>query len=145
MEADLKAVDRAVTPWVVMLGHKGWYLDSVDYSYFDSLAHEYGIDLTLVVCVGPLYPRPAPLPAHVPQVHDQNHLLPTASQGHVHDYERYFPVYGDYVDIQKDKSVYVNPSAMTTIVTGAGGNREMVGQVEFTSSLSDPHHTHFTL
>jgi hypothetical protein len=47
--------------------------------------------------------------------------------GHVHAYERLYPIYQGKVDfesISKDKSVYTNPKFPVHIVCGAGGNRE---------------------
>jgi len=47
--------------------------------------------------------------------------------GHVHAYERLYPIYKGQVDLEsisKDKSVYANPKFPVHIVCGAGGNRE---------------------
>jgi hypothetical protein len=47
--------------------------------------------------------------------------------GHVHDYERYYPVYDHEVQInpQDPPGVYTNPRASVHFTTGAGGNPEM--------------------
>jgi len=47
--------------------------------------------------------------------------------GHVHAYERLFPIYNNIVDIasiQADENVYKNPKYPTHLVCGTGGNRE---------------------
>jgi len=47
--------------------------------------------------------------------------------GHVHAYERLFPIYKEKIDstsISQDKSIYNNPKYPVHIVCGAGGNRE---------------------
>jgi len=47
--------------------------------------------------------------------------------GHVHAYERLFPIYDGIVDklsVNYDKSIYTNPKYPVHLVCGAGGNRE---------------------
>ena len=47
--------------------------------------------------------------------------------GHVHDYERYFPVYDEHVVNGTDVTLgrYVNPGATVHVTSGSGGNPEM--------------------
>ena len=48
LEADLAAVDRAKTPWLVVVGHKAYWEKDTDWSqYFDSLFAKYQVDLFL--------------------------------------------------------------------------------------------------
>jgi len=47
--------------------------------------------------------------------------------GHVHAYERLFPIYAGKVDldsISQDKNTYANPKFPVHVVCGAGGNKE---------------------
>lgn len=47
--------------------------------------------------------------------------------GHVHAYERLFPIYAGKVDkdsVSEDNNTYVNPKYPVHVVCGAGGNRE---------------------
>lgn len=37
--------NRQNVPWVIMYGHKGWFMDNVNYTGFEYLAHKYGVDL----------------------------------------------------------------------------------------------------
>ncbi len=45
LERDLKGVDRAVTPWVVVNGHKNAFMTDVDFTKLDALLREYKVDL----------------------------------------------------------------------------------------------------
>lgn len=39
--------NRQKVPWIIMYGHKGWFMDKVNYTGFEDLAHKYGVDLYL--------------------------------------------------------------------------------------------------
>lgn len=109
--ADLQKANqnRENVPWVVMLGHKAWYMDGMypdagdDFTAFDAIACEYGVDLYLA--------------------------------GHVHVYQRFLPVRGpaqpdflskpqdvDYDSVSDDQRTYTNPKYMPTIVVASPGN-----------------------
>ncbi|GAB9470304.1 hypothetical protein Gpo141_00007554, partial [Globisporangium polare] len=85
-------VDRAVTPWVVVMMHGPWYNSNTAHQgnephkimkqAMEDVLFQYQVDLVLA--------------------------------GHVHAYERSFPVYKE--DVRKDGIIYV--------VLGGGGNRE---------------------
>jgi acid phosphatase len=69
LEADLASVDRSVTPWVVVAGHRPWYTTGGTGSVFapcqkafEPLLYKYGVDLGVF--------------------------------GHVHNSQRFGPVYG---------------------------------------------------
>ncbi len=52
LEADLAAVDRAVTPWVVVGGHRPWYTTGGSgcapcQAAFEPLLYKYGVDLAI--------------------------------------------------------------------------------------------------
>ena len=49
LKADLAGVDRSLTPWVILMGHKPWYMGQTNYTYFDELAYVYGVDLIFAV------------------------------------------------------------------------------------------------
>ena len=127
LEQDLKAASapeqRAVVPWIIMLGHKGWYMDNLgtvslddeeapdgNFTGFDRLACEYGVDLYLT--------------------------------GHVHLYQRFLPMLGpatsrilepprkvDHDSVSVDGHSYINPRFMPTIVVGSPGDQEITPRV----------------
>ncbi|KAL3445822.1 Metallo-dependent phosphatase-like protein [Aspergillus insuetus] len=49
LKADLASVDRAVTPWIIVAGHRPWYTTGRTcgscHEAFESLFYEYGVDL----------------------------------------------------------------------------------------------------
>jgi len=47
LQNDLIAANknRAAVPWIIMLGHKGSWMDTTVWTDFDSLSHQYGVDL----------------------------------------------------------------------------------------------------
>ena len=47
MAADLKAVDRAVTPWVVSVGHKFYSMDTLNWQPYEDVLNPGGVDLHL--------------------------------------------------------------------------------------------------
>lgn len=68
---ELAAVDRTVTPWIVVFGHRGWYVSSPDgcaacKTAFERLLYEYNVDVYI--------------------------------NGHAHFYERIAPIYDGVVD-----------------------------------------------
>jgi len=106
LEDDLKKANepanRKERPWIVAIGHKGWYMDSFDGADdIMNLFHKYGVD---VLFCGHQHDYERYLPLHVPQVRKCQ----------------------AYVDEQpKDK--YKSPKYMVTIVAGSPGNQEMHG------------------
>lgn len=71
LEADLASVDRTVTPWVVVAGHRPWYTTGSDpckpcQAAFEPLLYKYGVDLGVF--------------------------------GHVHNSQRFLPVYDGIED-----------------------------------------------
>ncbi|KAI0399277.1 Metallo-dependent phosphatase-like protein [Xylaria palmicola] len=71
LEADLAAVDRAVTPWVVVAGHRPWYSTGSSacgpcQAAFEPLLYRYGVDLAVF--------------------------------GHVHNSQRFHPVHDGVAD-----------------------------------------------
>jgi hypothetical protein len=104
LKADLAAVDRTATPWVVSYAHKAWYMDDTIQppngagAEVWTLMHEGGVDLFFC--------------------------------GHVHEYRRFLPVDpvsgatdGNCTD--KAAAVYTNPAFFVPIVTGAPGCQEV--------------------
>ena len=47
MTADLKAVDRSVTPWVVSVGHKFYSMDTLNWQPYEDVLNPGGVDLHL--------------------------------------------------------------------------------------------------
>jgi acid phosphatase type 7 len=97
MKADLAAVDRSVTPWVVGLVHKDWTMEAAAFADFGPILEDGGVDLQFV--------------------------------GHVHYYNRYYPIDPVTGDIDKasvsaDGSTYTNPTHLVSVVTGASGDKE---------------------
>jgi hypothetical protein len=123
LESDLKKANtnRDAVPWVVMMGHKGWYMNNwgevqdpdqitTNFTAFDDLACHYGVDLYLT--------------------------------GHVHIYQRFMPLLGpdnlrfmapprdvDRTSVSSDTHTYRNPKYMPTIVVAAPGDDEISPRV----------------
>jgi len=97
MAADLAAVDRKATPWVVALVHKDWTMETEAYAAFYPILDSGKVDI--LFC------------GHV---HYYNRYLP------------YDAVSGqtDNASVSPDGSVYTNPKYMVNIVTGASGDVE---------------------
>ncbi|UZJ55797.1 hypothetical protein CBS101457_005117 [Exobasidium rhododendri] len=95
LDADLASVDRTITPWVIVAGHRPWYTvgDSSTpcapcQAAFEGLLYKYGVDLALF--------------------------------GHVHNLQRFAPIYNGTVD----PAGYNNPKAPAYTVIGGPGNIE---------------------
>ncbi|KAJ5343439.1 uncharacterized protein N7506_003263 [Penicillium brevicompactum] len=94
LDADLSSVDRAVTPWVIVAGHRPWYsTDSVHrcescQDAFENLLYKYGVDLAVF--------------------------------GHVHNSQRLLPVFNGIADPRGMQ----NPKAPMYIICGGAGNIE---------------------
>ncbi|KAK4540463.1 hypothetical protein LTR36_009209 [Oleoguttula mirabilis] len=95
LAADLAAVDRAKTPWVIVAGHRPWYISYANKSsavcweckdVFEPLFLNYSVDLVL--------------------------------SGHVHAYQRNAPMYND----QPDPRELDNPRFPWYITNGAAGH-----------------------
>ncbi|KAK8103328.1 Metallo-dependent phosphatase [Apiospora kogelbergensis] len=109
LEADLASVDRDITPWVVVSGHRPWYTTGCwDCSAckpcqvaFEPLFYKYGVDLGIF--------------------------------GHVHNSQRFQPVY----DGKADPNGLVDPKAPMYIIAGGAGNIEgldaVVGKPAYTA------------
>lgn len=100
MNADLKSVDRSVTPWLVMATHRPIYVDSADYKTYD------GKQTTAIQLQTAL--------EHL--LH--HHRVDVVLSGHHHSYQRTCPV-------KKGKCRYTKkhgrPDATVYIVHGNGG------------------------
>lgn len=100
LEADLASVDRTVTPWLVVGGHRPWYstggsdniCDSCQ-AAFEPLLYKYGVDLAIF--------------------------------GHVHNSQRFVPVNNSIAD----PNGMNNPKAPMYIVAGGAGNIEGLSSV----------------
>ncbi|OJJ45137.1 hypothetical protein ASPZODRAFT_2111045 [Penicilliopsis zonata CBS 506.65] len=100
LAADLASVDRSVTPWLVVAGHRPWYSTGGDDNIcdvcqdaFEELMYLYGVDLGVF--------------------------------GHVHNSQRFYPLYNGTVD----PNGMHNPSAPLYIVAGGAGNIEGLSTV----------------
>lgn len=100
LEADLASVDRSVTPWVIVGGHRPWYTTGGDsdgcepcQAAFEGLFYKYGVDLGVF--------------------------------GHVHNSQRFLPVYNNTADA----AGMTNPKAPMYIVSGGTGNIEGLSAV----------------
>ncbi len=99
LAADLASVDRTVTPWVVVGGHRPWYSTGDDNSCapcqaaFEPLLYKYGVDLAIF--------------------------------GHVHNSQRFAPANNNVVD----PAGLNNPKAPMYIVAGGAGNIEGLSAV----------------
>ena len=94
LEADLASVDRTVTPWVIVGGHRPWYTTQGSspckpcQAAFEPLLYKYGVDLAVF--------------------------------GHVHNSQRFLPVNNSVADPAGMK----DPKAPMYIVAGGAGNIE---------------------
>jgi len=97
MSADLAAVDRKATPWVVALCHKDWTMETEAFNAFTPVLLQNKVD---VLFVG--------------HVHYYNRYMP------------YDSVTGDQdaAAVSADTFTYTNPKYMVVIVTGASGDHE---------------------
>lgn len=94
LKADLASVDRTVTPWLIVAGHRPWYstgtgnnCDSCQ-AAFEGLMYQYGVDLGVF--------------------------------GHIHNSQRFYPVYNGTAD----PNGMQDPKAPMYIVAGGAGNIE---------------------
>ena len=94
MKADLAAVDRKVTPWVIALVHKDWRMQPDAYAAFNSVLEAGGVDVLFCGHVH-YYNRYAPFDAVTNDV--------------------------DNAAVSADGHTYTNPKYMVTIVSGASG------------------------
>lgn len=94
LEADLASVDRSVTPWVVVGGHRPWYstgsgnICAPCQRAFEPLLYKYGVDVGIF--------------------------------GHVHNAQRFLPVNNSVAD----PAGLQNPKSPVYIVAGGAGNVE---------------------
>ncbi|GLB39268.1 putative iron/zinc purple acid phosphatase-like protein C [Lyophyllum shimeji] len=95
LKKDLESVDRQKTPWVVVAGHRPWYVSASNDSSticlgcqqaFEPLFHQFSVDLVL--------------------------------SGHVHAYERIAPIFNYVID----PAGLDNPSSAWYITNGAAGH-----------------------
>ena len=93
LQKDLGAVDRSVTPWVVVLAHRPWYasMDAVN------------LCLTCQSTFEPIF---------------NNHSVDLALFGHIHVYERSAPIKNNVTDPNELN----NPSSPWYIVNGIAGH-----------------------
>jgi hypothetical protein len=124
LEADLSAVDRTVTPWIVAFSHKSFQMDQTTWAMFDFLA-KYKVDIQLVGWVAPAFCRHSRKPPP--------HLAPpNRTRSHWHQYTRYPPIDSrngkvviDSASVSADNGTYTNAPYPTLIVAGAPGNIEV--------------------
>lgn len=104
LEADLKAVNRSETPWVIAAGHRPWYLSHANATgticwtckdVFEPLFIKYGVDLVL--------------------------------SGHSHVYERQAPIANGLID----QAELNNPAAPWYITNGAAGHYDGLDALQY--------------
>lgn len=100
LKADLASVDRSVTPWLIVAGHRPWYSTGgagnqcfACQDFFEDLLYEYGVDL--------------------------------ATFGHVHNSQRFQPLFKNHTDPRGLN----NPTYPMYIVVGGAGNIEGLSPV----------------
>lgn len=108
LEADLASVDRAVTPWVIVAGHRPWYTTGDAGSAcapcraaFEPLFYKYGVDVGVF--------------------------------GHVHNAQRFSPVFEDVPDAAGLR----DPRAPLYLVAGGAGNIEGLSDVGRRQAYND--------
>ncbi|EFX04386.1 metallo-phosphoesterase [Grosmannia clavigera kw1407] len=100
LEADLASVDRSVTPWVIVGGHRPWYstggsdnICTACQTAFEPLFYRYGVDLGIF--------------------------------GHVHNSQRFLPINNSIADANGLN----DPKAPAYIIAGGAGNVEGLSSV----------------
>lgn len=100
LNADLSSVDRSVTPWLIVAGHRPWYstggsdnICTPCQNAFEPLFYKYGVDLGIF--------------------------------GHVHNSQRFLPVYNGTADAAGQN----DPKAPMYIIAGGAGNIEGLSSV----------------
>lgn len=94
LEADLSSVDRTITPWLIVAGHRPWYTTESGevcrpcQNAFEPLFYKYGVDLAIF--------------------------------GHVHNAQRFVPVNNSIAD----PAGMNDPKAPMYIIAGGAGNIE---------------------
>jgi acid phosphatase len=95
LNADLASVDRSVTPWLIVAGHRPWYSTGGSdnqcfacQNAFEATIYKYGADLVLF--------------------------------GHVHNSQRFTPMYNN----ETDPAGLDNPQYPMYIIAGGAGNIE---------------------
>lgn len=99
MQADLAAVDRTKTPWVVALVHKDWDMESEAYQAFYPVLEAGKVDVLFCGHIH-YYNRFMPYDAVTKETDSASVSGPTNNQ------------------------VYTNPKFLVNIVTGASGDKE---------------------
>jgi len=102
LASDLASVNRSVTPWVIVGGHRPIYSASVNFSSHDIPMNQ---SLYIQQAFEPLFSK---------------YEVDLFIAGHVHAYERQYPVFNNTVT----GTSYVNPKSTVHIITGAAGNIE---------------------
>lgn len=97
LAADLAAVDRKVTPWVVVQGHKNAFMTQTVFTTFDSYFREYNVDLFIN--------------GHA---HNYQRIVPFNADLTTPDR-----------CVQKNSDVYAGCSGYVNVVVGSAGNREI--------------------
>ncbi|OAA66654.1 metallo-phosphoesterase [Niveomyces insectorum RCEF 264] len=107
LEADLASVDRTVTPWLVVGGHRPWYSTGGSgnvcapcQAAFEPLFYKYGVDVGIF--------------------------------GHVHNAQRFLPVHNGVAD----PAGLQDPKAPVYIVAGGAGNVEGLSSVGANASTN---------
>jgi len=126
IKADLAAVDRKVTPWVVGLCHKDWTMEAEAFAAFSPALEAGGVDVTFVghvhYCEGRACARA--------RARARRALTPPPSPFRARDADnRYMPYHPMTANIataavSADGATYTDAKWMVTIVTGAAGNHE---------------------
>ncbi|KAJ5691850.1 hypothetical protein N7462_001273 [Penicillium macrosclerotiorum] len=108
LKADLASVDRTVTPWLIVAGHRPWYstggsnnICDTCQEAFEDLFYTYGVDLGVF--------------------------------GHVHNSQRFLPV----VNGTADANGMNDPKAPMYIVAGGAGNIEGLSSVGIKPSYTE--------
>ena len=120
LEKDLASVDRTKTPWIVAMGHKAWYMSNwgnIGFSNKDQLP------LTNWTAFEPLFCK---------------YGVELYLSGHVHLYQRFFPLHGpnsmemwakpqavDHNSVSDNTHTYKNPKWMTTLIVASPGDDEI--------------------
>ena len=132
LEKDLAKVDRSKTPWIVAMGHKAWYMSTWNNVGWKK---EDGLPQTNWTAFEPLFCK---------------YGVELYLSGHVHLYQRFFPLHGpnslmlwakpqavDHDSVSDDTHIYKNPKWMTTLIVASPGDDQISTRLDCKGLTAD--------
>jgi len=114
LKQDLASVDRAKYPWIIVFGHRPIY--STAFGFADLFGYPMDACAALQAAVEDLF---------------HTYKVDLYISGHVHAYERNYPVYQSIRVGNDSKGMIVNPQATVHLIAGAAGSDEGLSNNEW--------------